>query len=161
MSVAFVREESAETAAEVVLPDRPVSSHPNLVTSSGLETLRSALAETRAAYEAAQTVGDLIERRRVAEPALRDMRYFSERVQSAQLIAAPQANDAVAFGHSVTFLREDRRRQTFRIVGEDEADPRNGTISYVSPVARALMNKRVGEVASMGGRDIEIVAIGE
>ena len=39
MSVAFTREESAETAAEVELPDRPISPHPNLVTASGLEAL--------------------------------------------------------------------------------------------------------------------------
>ena len=39
MSVAFTREESAETAAEVELPDRPISPHPNLVTALGLEAL--------------------------------------------------------------------------------------------------------------------------
>jgi len=159
MSVAFVREESAETAAEVMLPDRPVSSHPNLVTSSGLEALRSALKEARAAYEAAQTIEDLNERRQVGAPALRDVRYFSERVQSAQLVAAPEANDVIAFGHSVTFLREDGRRQTFRIVGEDEGDPKRGSISYVSPAARALMGKTVKDEARIGDQQIEILAI--
>jgi transcription elongation GreA/GreB family factor len=161
MSVAFVREESAETAAEVMLPDRPVSPHPNLVTLSGLEALRGALEDARTAYEAARTIEDFHERRRFAAPALRDVRYWSERVQSAQPVAAPEANDAVAFGHRVTFMREDDRRQTFRIVGEDEANPRNGTISYVSPVARALTNKSVGEVVLVGDHEIEIIAIEE
>jgi transcription elongation GreA/GreB family factor len=51
------------------------------------------------------------------------------------------------------------REQTYRIVGEDEADPNRGTISYVSPVARALLGKQVGEVVRVGQSDIELVAI--
>jgi hypothetical protein len=57
MSVAFTREESAETAAEVTLPDRPISQYPNLVTASGLRTLEDALVAARSAYEAAQNRG--------------------------------------------------------------------------------------------------------
>jgi transcription elongation GreA/GreB family factor len=142
MSVAFVREESAETAAEVSLPERPISPHPNLVTQSGLDALRAALDDARAAYEAAQAIEDLNERRRASAAPVRDTRYFSQRLQSAQLVAPPASNDRVAFGHRVTFLRDDDRRQTFKIVGEDEADPRVGTISYVSPVARAYGQAR-------------------
>jgi hypothetical protein len=56
MSVAFTREESAETAAEVGLPDRPVSPHPNWVTTSGLRALGTAMTEARAAYDAAQQI---------------------------------------------------------------------------------------------------------
>jgi hypothetical protein len=74
MSVAFVREESAETAAEVTLPDRHVSSHPNLVTPAGLDALHRAMDEARANYEASQKIEDLNERRRMAAPALRDLR---------------------------------------------------------------------------------------
>jgi transcription elongation GreA/GreB family factor len=59
----------------------------------------------------------------------------------------------------MTILRADGREQTFRIVGEDEADPNRGTISYVSPVARALLGKQVGEVVRVGQSDIELVAI--
>ena len=58
MSVAFTREESAETAAEVELPDRPISPHPNLVTASGLEALTDAMSQSRTAYEAAQQIQD-------------------------------------------------------------------------------------------------------
>ena len=64
MSVAFTREESAETAAEVELPDRPISPHANLVTASGLEALANAMAEYRAAYNAAHGIEDVTERRR-------------------------------------------------------------------------------------------------
>jgi transcription elongation GreA/GreB family factor len=66
---------------------------------------------------------------------------------------------AVAFGHKVTFRRDDGRRQAFRIVGEDEADPRNGSISYISPVARALIGKAAGDIVSVGDREIEILSI--
>lgn len=55
--------------------------------------------------------------------------------------------------------RADGREQTYRIVGEDEADPVRGTISYVSPVARALLGKQVGEAVRVGISDIERVAI--
>jgi transcription elongation GreA/GreB family factor len=161
MSVAFTREESAETAAEVALPDRPVSPHPNLVTAAGRQALEKALVEARAAYDAAQQIEDVNQRRRAAAPAFRDMRYFSERLRTAQLVPPPAANDAVAFGTRVTFKRDDGRRQVFRIVGEDEADPRNGSISYVSPVARALMGKAVGDVVVLGDGEIEILAIAE
>jgi transcription elongation GreA/GreB family factor len=66
----------------------------------------------------------------------------------------------VAFGTTVTIARDDGRRQTWRIVGEDEADPTRGTLSYVSPVARALMGKRVGDTVRAGKSDAEIIAIG-
>jgi len=59
----------------------------------------------------------------------------------------------------VALVRADGRRQSFRIVGEDEADPARGTLSYVSPLARALLGKGVGDTARVGGGDVEIVAI--
>jgi transcription elongation GreA/GreB family factor len=59
----------------------------------------------------------------------------------------------------VTFRRDDGRVQTYRIVGEDEADPKAGSISYVSPVARLLMGKAVGDVVETGGLELEIIAI--
>ncbi|MNL84273.1 Transcription elongation factor GreA [compost metagenome] len=49
--------------------------------------------------------------------------------------------------------------QTYRIVGEDEADPKAGSISYVSPVARILTGKAVGDIVSMGGQELEITGI--
>ena len=50
------------------------------------------------------------------------------------------------FGSTVTIEREDGGRQTFRIVGEDEADPAKGSIAYVAPLAQALTGKRAGDV---------------
>jgi transcription elongation GreA/GreB family factor len=159
MSVAFVREESAEAAQEVTLPERPVSPHPNLVTPSGLHALEQAAGDGRAALKAAQLIEDANERRRALELAARDARYFSERLASAELRPQPIGVEVVAFGHRVTILRDDDRRQTFRIVGEDEADPRAGTISYVSPLARRLIGKRVGDLIDMDSHEIEILEI--
>jgi transcription elongation GreA/GreB family factor len=160
MSVAFVREESAEAAQEVSLPPRAISAHPNLVTRSGLRALEAALAASQQALKAAHTMADANERRRALELAARDARYFAERVASA--VPQPEATDTgvVAFGSQATILRDDGRRQTFRIVGEDEADPKGGSIAYVSPLAHRLIGKRVGEAVEMDGHEIEIVAIG-
>ena len=159
MSVAFTKEESAETASETLLPDRPISPHPNLVTAAGLKALTRQLEAAREALEAAQTTEDINERRRLSAIPLRDVRYFSERVRTAQAVPAPASSDVVAFGSTVTFARADGRVQTYRIVGEDEADPKAGSISFVSPVARSLIGKAVGDVAGAGNQELEIIAI--
>ena len=159
MSVAFTKEDSAETASEMLLPDRPVSAHPNLVTEAGLRGLETQLQQARAAYEAAQQIEDVNERRRQAAIPLRDMRYFTARVRTAQVMADPTSTDTVAFGSTVTFRRDDGRVQTYRIVGEDEADPKAGSISFVSPVARLLLGKAVGDDVGASGQNLEIIAI--
>jgi len=159
LSVAFTKEESSETASETLLPDRPISPHPNLVTDAGLRTLELQLAQAREAYNTANAIEDVNERRRQAASPLRDLRYFSERVRTAQVIPHPTSTDTVAFDSTVTFSREDGRIQKYRIVGEDEADPKAGSISYVSPVARALTGKAVGDVVSVGTQELEILAI--
>ena len=125
MSVAFTKEDSAETASETLLPDRPISPHPNLVTEAGLKALQAQLDEARA----------------------------------AQVMADPVSTDTVAFGSTVTFRRDDGRVQTYRIVGEDEADPKAGSISFVSPVARLLLGKAVGDEVGVAGQSLEIVSI--
>ncbi|WP_413710955.1 transcription elongation factor GreA [Rhizobium sp. Rhizsp82] len=159
MSTAFVKEESAETAAETHLPDRPISPHPNLVTETGLKALEAQLQQAREGVEAAAGIEDVNEKRRQTAIPLRDFRYFAERVRTAQVMPAPTSNDVVAFGSKVTFSRDDGRVQTYRIVGEDEADPKAGSISFVSPVARGLMGKGVGDVAMVGDQELEITAI--
>lgn len=159
MSVAFTKEESAETASETLLPDRPISPHPNLVTEAGLQALQSQLQQAREAYEAAQAIDDVNEKRRQSAVPLRDVRYLTERLRTAQLVPAPASTDIVAFGSTVTFSRPDGRVQTYRIVGEDEADPKAGSISFVAPVARLLMGKAVGDVVGAGAQEIEILSI--
>lgn len=159
LSVAFTKEESAETASETLLPDRAISPHPNLVTEAGLKALEQQLREARMAYDAVSGIEDVNERRRQAAIPLRDARYLTERVRTAQVIADPTTFDIVAFGNTVKFSRDDGRVQTYRIVGEDEADPKAGSISFVSPVARGLMGKSIGDVVTVGDQELEIIAI--
>jgi transcription elongation GreA/GreB family factor len=159
LSVAFTKEESAETASETLLPDRPVSPHPNLVTQAGLKALELQLHQAREAYEAAQKIDDVNERRRQMAIPLRDMRYFAARVRTAQVVTNPTSTDIVVIGSTVTFRRGDGRVQKYRIVGEDEADPKTGSISFVSPVARILMGKAVGDVVGSTGQELEIISI--
>ena len=71
---------------------------------------------------------------------------------------APDCKE-VRFGCTVTLGRGDGRKQTYRIVGEDEADPSQGTLAYVAPLARALMGRKVGEVVPAGRDEAEILAI--
>jgi transcription elongation GreA/GreB family factor len=159
VSVAFTKEDSAETASETMLPERSIPDGPNLVTAEGLALLQRDLEAARGAYEAAMGVDDINERRRLAATPFRDIRYLSERVRTAQIVPPSPADGTVRFGSTVTFEREDGRIQTYRIVGDDEADPSSGTISFRSPIARALMGKTVDEVASVAGGDVEIVSI--
>ena len=158
MSVAFTKEEDSEAAA-ADLPNRPISPHPNLVTAAGLAQLDAELAKARAAYAAAQAGGDVSADRTAMARATRDLRYYGARRASAQLTMPDLALDTVQFGRKVTFEREDGRRQTFAIVGEDEADPAQGSVSYISPLARALLGKSVGDLASVNGAEVEVVAV--
>lgn len=157
MSVAFTREEDLEaTAAD--LPDRPISPHPNLVTPNGLALIEAALAEARAAYTAAQAAGSIETDRTPMARAARDLRYWSARRASAQLVET-EADGRVRFGGAVTIEREDGRTQTWKITGEDEADPAKGSVSHVSPLALALIGKRVGEEATVAGQSVEVIAV--
>lgn len=158
MAVAFTREEDYESQA-ADLPDRPVSTAPNLVTASGLAAIEAALAQARAAYAAAQAEGGVSTDRTAMARATRDLRYWRARRASAQLTDPVGEPDVVQFGRSVEFERADGRRQIYRIVGEDEADPALGSVSYASPLARALLGRSVGDSAILNGAEVEILAV--
>jgi transcription elongation GreA/GreB family factor len=153
MSRAFVKE--GDDAGVEPLPDRAISPHHNFVTPEGLALIERMLEELQQRHAAAFAAED-----RAAQAAIaRDLRYWNARRASADVIKPPEAPTEAAFGTTVTILRDDGRRQTWRIVGEDEAEPSRGTLSYVSPVARALIGKHVGDVVRAGNSDAEIVEI--
>lgn len=158
MSVAFTKESDAEAVA-ADLPDRPISAHPNLVTPAGLAALDAALAAARTAYAGAQASGGIANDRTAMARATRDLRYWSARRASAQLVEARAGDGSARFGSVVTFERADGGRHTYTIVGEDEADPAAGSVSYVSPLARALTGKAAGDTARVAGGEVEIVAV--
>ena len=155
MSRAFVKEQDGDGAFEV-LPEKLISEHPNLVTADGLAQIDAEVARLNRAYAEAQASGE----RAALNVAARDLRYWTARQASAELVAAPKDTSEVRFGSQVTIERADGRRQTFRITGEDEADPAKGSISFVSPLARALMGKGVGDEVRLGVGEVGIVAIG-
>jgi len=136
-----------------------VSAHPNLVTAAGLTAIEAELAAARAAHSAAQEQGGIAADRTAMARATRDLRYWAARRGNAQLTEPQGPADKVLFGRTVEFEREDGRRQAFRIVGEDEADPANGSVSYVSPLAAALLGKSVGDEAAIAGAQVEITAV--
>jgi len=153
MSKAFTKEPETGDVYDD-LPDRPVSPH-NLVTPKGLEMIEAELARLHLEHAAAQEAND----RALLAKTNRDLRYWTSRRATAQVMEPPTDANEVHFGSTVTILREDGRRQTYRIVGEDEANPSAGTLSYVSPVAQALMGKQVGEMVEAGAGEAKIVEI--
>jgi transcription elongation GreA/GreB family factor len=153
MSRAFVKEQDADYVED--LPERPVSPHPNDVTDHGLTMINDAVDHARRSLSEAQASGG----RDAAARAGRDLRYWVARQATARVVPPPADTAEVGFGSRVTIMRDDGREQSFRIVGEDEADPAQGTISHVSPLARALFGKAVGDVVRAGQGEAEIKAI--
>lgn len=152
MSKAFTRE-SDDGAEE--LPDRPISPLRNLVTADGLAEIEANLRRLREEEIAAQRDGDTAKLAKVA----RDRRYWHARLTSAEVVPPSCDPSEVRFGSTVTVLRADGTHRTWRIVGEDEADPTRGTLSHASPVARALLGGKVGDVVEAGPGELEIVEI--
>ena len=152
MSRAFVKE--LEDAAEE-LPERSISPHPNLVTAEGLAHIEAEVTRLQQEHAAAHAAND----RTALARAARDLRYWTARRATAQLVPAPSDRSKVHFGSTVAIVRSDGRRQTFRIVGEDEADPARGTLTHVSPLARALFGKELGDTVKVAQSEAEIVEI--
>lgn len=151
MSRAFVKDDDGGMGVED-LPDRLVSGHRNLVTPEGLAQIDAEIDRSQEDYAAAQGTGDRGALQRVA----RDLRYWTARRSTAEVQEPPLSDGIVHFGSKVTILRADGRKQTYRIVGEDEADPAKGTVSYVSPLAQALLGRRIGDEVKAGASTAEI-----
>ncbi len=154
MSRAFVRDDDGGEGVEA-LPDRLISDHPNLVTAEGLAQIEAEIEHLSADYASAQTIAD----RNALQRAARDLRYWTARRSSADVRPPVTKATEVVFGALVTIVRDGERRQTWRIVGEDEANPSKGTISYVSALAQALLGKRVGDEVQVGAGQAEIIEI--
>ncbi|MEZ2333265.1 transcription elongation factor GreA [Mesorhizobium sp. RCC_202] len=156
MSRAFTREEDSENAIAGV-GERPVSTHRNLVTERGLAMIEDNLADLRDILAKAERQGD---RERLAVVS-RDLRYWTARRESAELSVPEPGSDVVRFGMGVTLEADDGKKVHWKIVGEDEADPTKGSISHVSPLAVALFGKKVGDVATVNGKEWEIVKLSD
>jgi transcription elongation GreA/GreB family factor len=152
VSRAFVRETDSDTSG---LPDRLLSPHRNLVTEAGLADIEASLDRFEAAHRAAADQGD----REAAAMALREVRYWRARRASAEVVKPSEGKGKAAFGMTVTVRRDDGREQSFKIVGEDEADPSRGTVSYVSPLARAVLAHGPGETIMIANSEAVILDV--
>lgn len=154
MSRAFVSEAAAEASA-AALPERPVSAAPNLVTPRGLDLIGAQVARLQA----------LLDGSAPDDPAraatARDLRYWRARRGSAQVVAPAATPTEVAFGTEVT-IRRGEVVSVYRVVGEDEADPPAGLLSWTSPLAQSLMGAQPGEVVEVGGgrAPVSVEAVG-
>lgn len=152
MSRAFVRNSDGEPEP---LPERPISSHPNFVTPRGLRAIEARVRELEAERLVAREGGDEQMRARVE----RDLRYFSARRASARLVEPAASSERVRFGLLVTLELEGAAQQRFRLVGEDEADAAQGLLSWVAPLAQALIGKAAGDSVRFQGGEALIVSI--
>lgn len=134
MSRAFVK----ETSENAPPPERMVSDGPNLVTQHGFDLIVAKVAEIEAKLESETNV-------LLRETLERDLRYWNVKKASAEIVPPPEGN-TIAFGSKVTVERSGRK-QTFRIVGEDESDPKQGLISWHAPLAQAVLGLEVDEIA--------------
>ena len=155
MSRAFVKEPDGLDAFEE-LPEKLVSGHRNLVTPEGLALIDAEVVRLQAEHAKGQAAND----RAVIARAARDLHYWASRRSSAEVQPHPLDQKTVQFGSTVSLERADGRKQKFRIVGEDEANPALGSVSYVSPLAQALMGKFPGDVVRIGDADAELLEIG-
>lgn len=143
MSRAFVKEPD-EGAPVDGLPDRQISDHPNYVTPIGLRQLELKVGELETRRLELLDDEDELAQEQLAYVD-RDLRYYTARLESAIPVdLARQPRRKVAFGAAVGVSENGGARRTFTIVGEDESDLASGRISYVSPLAEALLEARVG-----------------
>ncbi|MDR6962017.1 transcription elongation GreA/GreB family factor [Pseudomonas brassicacearum] len=160
MSRAFVNEDNAAAQADQPV-ERLVSAQPNYVTPTGFAQLQARVAELQALHSQQAARKDQADKQRIADIE-RDLRYFNQRLQSAQVVA-PTSADQVRIGHWVTFVDEHDHEQRVQLVGEDQADAASGLINWGSPLGRALLGAKVGDeviwARPMGNLAIEVMAI--
>ncbi|WP_428312034.1 GreA/GreB family elongation factor [Hydrocarboniphaga sp.] len=161
MSRAFVKETDTppDTAG-----DLPLSPHPNYVTPRGLRLLRERFdaAERRLAL-----VADAPIHAGERSSLQRELRWLQARLLAAIEVAHDPDHrpERVAFGTSVDLVEvESGAEHRYQIVGEDEADPARGRLSWVAPLARAVNGAQRGDIVSWprpaGDRDVQIADIG-
>lgn len=161
MSRAFVHEDNA--AAQTDQPvERQVSAQPNYVTLQGLSLLQAKVAELQALHTEQSEKGDEADKQRLVDLE-RDLRYFKQRLGSAQVVPAATSTEKVQFGSWVTYADEHNTERRVQLVGEDQADAAHGLINWGSPLGRALFGARLNDEVlwqrPAGDQVIEVIRI--
>lgn len=154
MSRAFVKESDGED--EQGPPELQVSPHRNLVTPAGLKQIETIVERLQAELSDARAAADRSTIKRIQ----RDLRYWTERLRTAEVVAPTSTTGKIRFGSRVTLEMPDGGRLEYQLVGEDEADPARGRISYVSPIARMLIGASVADVVEFPDGVVKILSIG-
>lgn len=180
MNKAFVREDAAEDDDDdIVEAGAPLPLTKNYMTPAGHRRMKEELLNlldverpemVRVVSWAASNGdrsenGDYLYGKRRLREIDRRIRFLTKRLDIAEVVdpAAREATDQVFFGATVTYLRNGEQQETIRIVGIDEADPLRGRISWISPMAKAIIKAREGDTVSLrtptGVDNIEIVTV--
>jgi transcription elongation GreA/GreB family factor len=155
MSRAFVREDDGGAEVPQDVPERPVSSHPNFVTARGLQQIERQIDELEAAREVPKRSEDKDALARID----RDLRYWLQRKATAKLVEPETEPVKARFGVRVTVQYADGTERSYTLVGEDEADPAQGSISWMSPIAQALIGSGVGDEVTLQSQRAEITKL--
>ena len=161
MSRAFVNEDSAAALADQPV-ERQISEQPNRLTAQGLAQLQAKVVQLQHEHSLESAKGEQADKQRQADLE-RDLRYFNQRVQSAQVVAAATSTEKVQIGSWVTFANQLDEQQRIQLVGEDQADASVGLINWGSPLGRALLGAQVGDEVlwkrPVGDQLIEVLRI--
>jgi transcription elongation factor GreB len=163
LSRGFVKEDDLEHAGTDV-PERPVSEHPNYVTPHGLQQLQHAMQTLEKERTTLSARKDDPTAQQRLSMINRDLRYLEARLEAAIIVdPQDQSREQVLFGAHVHVEDDEGQRQVFQIVGEDEADIAQNKVSWISPLARALIGHKPGEVVTWqrpaGNVELEIIDI--
>jgi transcription elongation factor GreB len=164
MSKAFTKESDEGPGDEVHLePKDPLPAGvKNYVTPEGAAALRDEL--SRLEREPRPKAGGDKAARKALEALERRTQFLRDRVANMAVVdPGSQEKDSVHFGATVTVADEEGNEKSYRIVGVDESDPAKGKISWISPIAKALISARVGDVVTLelpdGNAELEILQI--
>ncbi|MCY1419068.1 Transcription elongation factor GreB [compost metagenome] len=162
MSRAFVNEDQAAALADLPV-ERHVSDQPNYVTAEGLAQLQERVARLHAQHDEEAARGDQGNKQHLADIE-RDLRYFNQRLQSAQVVAPATSSEKIRIGSWVTYADGDGIERRVQLVGEDQADASGGLINWASPLGRALLGASPGDTVlwrrPAGDQKIEVIAVG-
>ena len=178
MSKAFTKEREDEEDDEIAAPAIPVGTK-NYITPQGYARLRAEFDELfrRERPKLVETItwaasngdrsenGDYIYGKKRLRQIDSRIRFLSKRLEAAEVVdpARQENTEQIFFGATVSYTDGSGRDMTIQIVGVDEAEPSDGKISWISPVARALLKARAGDLVTLNtpaGRDeLEIFAV--